>query len=160
MTAEITIENASLRFRIYRNPSPGLKEAVIRSFSKKHRAQTTTEFDALKDINISLKGGDRLGIIGLNGAGKSTLLKMIVGIYPPRSGHIHVQGKITPLIELGTGFDYELSGRENIYLNGALLGRSYKQMKNLEQQVIDFSELEEMIDLPIKYYSSGTRSNG
>ncbi len=80
---------------------------------------------------------------------------MIVGIYPPLSGRIHVQGKITPMIELGTGFDYELSGRENIYLNGALLGRSYKQMKGLEQQIIDFSELGDMIDLPIKYYSSG-----
>ena len=155
MTAEITIQNASLRFRIYRNPSPGLKETIIRQFSKKHRTQSVTEFDALKNINLSLKGGDRLGIIGLNGAGKSTLLKMIVGIYPPAAGNIRVQGKITPMIELGTGFDYELSGRENIYLNGALLGRSYKQMKQLEQQVIDFSELEEMIDLPIKYYSSG-----
>ena len=155
MTAEITIQNASLRFRIYRNPSPGLKETVIRQFSKKHRAQSVTEFDALKNINLSIKGGDRLGIIGLNGAGKSTLLKMIVGIYPPATGNIRVQGKITPMIELGTGFDYELSGRENIYLNGALLGRSYKQMKQLEQQVIDFAELDEMIDLPIKYYSSG-----
>ncbi len=155
MTAEINIENASLRFRIYRNPSPGLKETVVRRFSRKHDHQSVTEFDALKNINLSLRGGDRLGIIGLNGAGKSTLLKTIVGIYPPQQGRIHVQGKITPLIELGTGFDYELSGRENIYLNGALLGRSYKQMKMLEKQVIDFSELDEMIDLPIKYYSSG-----
>lgn len=155
MTAEINIENASLRFRIYRNPSPGLKETVVRQFSRSKHAQSVTEFDALKNVNLSLRGGDRLGIIGLNGAGKSTLLKMIVGIYPPQHGHIHVQGKLTPLIELGTGFDHELSGRENIYLNGALLGRSYKQMKQLEQQVIDFSELDEMIDLPIKYYSSG-----
>jgi ABC-type polysaccharide/polyol phosphate transport system ATPase subunit len=74
---------------------------------------------------------------------------MIVGIYPPQSGRVHVQGKITPMIELGTGFDHELSGRENIYLNGALLGRSYKQMKKLESEIVDFSELAEMIDLPI-----------
>jgi len=114
-----------------------------------------SEFDALKRINLSLRGGDRLGLIGLNGAGKSTLLKMIVGIYPPQAGNIHVQGKITPMIELGTGFDHELSGRENIYLNGALLGRSYKQMRQLEAEIIEFSELGEMIDLPIKYYSSG-----
>jgi len=155
MTAEITIENASLRFRIYRNPSPGLKESVIRRFSRNRHTQSVIEFDALKNVNLSLQGGTRLGIIGLNGAGKSTLLKMIVGIYPPQSGRIHVHGKITPMIELGTGFDYELSGRENIYLNGALLGRSYKQMKQLESEIIDFSELAEMIDLPIKYYSSG-----
>jgi ABC-type polysaccharide/polyol phosphate transport system ATPase subunit len=132
-----------------------LKETVVGQFSKKQGTQLVTEFDALKNINLSLRGGDRLGIVGLNGAGKSTLLKMIVGIYPPHSGHIHVQGKITPMIELGTGFDHELSGRENIYLNGALLGRSYKQMKQLESEIITFSELGEMIDLPIKYYSSG-----
>jgi ABC-type polysaccharide/polyol phosphate transport system ATPase subunit len=155
MTAEINITNASLRFRIYRNPSPGLKEAFVRHFTRKNTAETVAEFDALKDINLSLQGGDRLGVIGLNGAGKSTLLKMIVGIYPPQAGHIHVRGKITPMIELGTGFDHELSGRENIFLNGALLGRSYKQMKQLEQEIIDFSELGEMMDLPIKYYSSG-----
>lgn len=155
MSAQITVTDASLRFRIYRNPSPGLKETVVQQFSKQRQAQLVSEFDALKSINLSLHGGDRLGLIGLNGAGKSTLLKMIVGIYPPQCGHIHVQGKITPMIELGTGFDHELSGRENIYLNGALLGRSYKQMKQLEAEIIEFSELGEMIDLPIKYYSSG-----
>src|SRR5208282_5737196 len=106
MTAEINIQDASLRFRIYRNPSPGLKETVVRQFSKKHQAQLVTEFDALSNINLSLKGGDRLGVIGLNGAGKSTLLKMIVGIYPAHSGEVRVHGKVTPLIELGTGFDH------------------------------------------------------
>jgi ABC-type polysaccharide/polyol phosphate transport system ATPase subunit len=155
VSAEITVTDASLRFRIYRNPSPGLKETIVQQFSKKSREQMVSEFDALKRINLSLRGGDRLGLIGLNGAGKSTLLKMIVGIYPPQAGNIHVQGKITPMIELGTGFDHELSGRENIYLNGALLGRSYKQMRQLEAEIIEFSELGEMIDLPIKYYSSG-----
>lgn len=159
MTAQILVEDASLRFRIYRNPSPGLKESMVRYFKKKSPDEkSVVEFDALKNINLSLTGGTRLGIIGLNGAGKSTLLKMIVGIYPPQSGRIHVEGKITPLIELGTGFDHELSGRENIYLNGALLGRSYKQMKQLESEIIDFSELADMIDMPIKYYSSGMLS--
>lgn len=155
MSAEIIVKDASLRFRSYRNPSPGLKETVVQQFSKKNREQLVTEFDALKRINLSLRGGDRLGLVGLNGAGKSTLLKMLVGIYPPQTGHIYVQGKITPMIELGTGFDHELSGRENIYLNGALLGRSYRQMKQLEEEIIEFSELGDMIDLPIKYYSSG-----
>ncbi len=155
MQAAIDIYNAFLRFRIYRNPSPALKEAVLGLFSRKSDPNAVVEFDALKNIDLHLRGGDRLGVIGLNGAGKSTLLKMIVGIYPPQSGHVQVTGKISPLIELGTGFDFELSGRENIYLNGALLGRSYKQMRELEDQIIAFSELEDKIDLPLKYYSSG-----
>jgi len=154
--ASIEIRNATLRFRIYRNLTPSLKEKIIHLISpSKSCGDEIIEFDALKSLNLSIKGGDRLGIIGLNGAGKSTLLKMIVGIYPPQFGSVHVRGKVTPLIELGTGFDQELSGRENIYLNGALLGRSYKQMRSLEEAVIDFSGLEEKIDMPIKYYSSG-----
>ena len=151
----IDVENAWLKFRIYKNRSPALKEAIISKFKPKPNIAEINEFDALKNINLNLRGGDRVGLVGLNGAGKSTLLKMIVGIYPPKFGKVHVRGKVTPLIELGTGFDVELSGRENIFLNGALLGRSYKQMKSLEQEIIDFSELGEFIDLPIKYYSSG-----
>lgn len=153
--AFIKIENATLRFRVYLDRNPALKETLIAKLTRQGPAQSVIEFDALKNINLLLQGGDRVGVIGLNGAGKSTLLKMIVGIYPPQSGRIFQSGKITPLIELGTGFDTDLSGRENIYLNGSLLGRSYKQMKVLEQEIIEFSELGEQIDLPIKYYSSG-----
>jgi ABC-type polysaccharide/polyol phosphate transport system ATPase subunit len=152
--SHIIIENASLRFRSYRNPSPNLKETFVQKLTKK-KFNGMDEFDALKDINLEIVPGDRLGILGLNGAGKSTLLKMIVGIYPPQTGHVSVRGKITPMIELGTGFDSELSGRENIYLNGTLIGRSYKQMKALEDKIIEFSELGDKIDMPIKYYSSG-----
>ena len=152
--SHIIIQNASLRFRSYRNPSPNLKETFVQKLTKK-KFNGMDEFDALKDINLELVPGDRLGILGLNGAGKSTLLKMIVGIYPPQSGQVSVRGKITPMIELGTGFDSELSGRENIYLNGTLIGRSYKQMKALENKIIEFSELGDKIDMPIKYYSSG-----
>lgn len=155
MNSYIQIEEATLRFRIYRNRTPHLKETVIAKLSGKKGAGEVLEFDALKNINLTLNGGDRLGIVGLNGAGKSTLLKAIVGIYPPQKGSIHVRGKVTPLIELGTGFDHELSGRENIYLNGALLGRSFKQMRSLEEKIIEFSGLEDKIDMPIKYYSSG-----
>lgn len=152
--SHIIVQNASLRFRSYRNPSPNLKETFVDKLTKKNY-NSMQEFDALKDINLEIRPGDRLGILGLNGAGKSTLLKMIVGIYPPQAGHVSVRGKITPMIELGTGFDNELSGRENIYLNGTLIGRSYKQMKQLEEQIIEFSELGDKIDMPIKYYSSG-----
>lgn len=155
MNSYIQIEEATLRFRIYRNRTPHLKETVIAALSGKKGSGEVLEFDALKNINLTLNGGDRLGIVGLNGAGKSTLLKAIVGIYPPQKGSINVRGKVTPLIELGTGFDHELSGRENIYLNGALLGRSFKQMRSLEAAIIEFSGLEDKIDMPIKYYSSG-----
>jgi ABC-type polysaccharide/polyol phosphate transport system ATPase subunit len=152
--SHIIVQNASLRFRSYRNPSPNLKETFVQKITKKS-FNAMDEFDALKNINLELVPGDRLGILGLNGAGKSTLLKMIVGIYPPQAGQVSVRGKITPMIELGTGFDAELSGRENIYLNGTLIGRSYKQMKTLEEKIIEFSELGDKIDMPIKYYSSG-----
>ena len=152
--SHIIVQNASLRFRSYRNPSPNLKETFVDKLTKKNY-NSMQEFDALKNINLEIRPGDRIGICGLNGAGKSTLLKMIVGIYPPQAGQVSVRGKITPMIELGTGFDAELSGRENIYLNGTLIGRSYKQMKQLEEEIIEFSELGDKIDMPIKYYSSG-----
>lgn len=155
MESFISIENASLRFRRWRNPSPALKEAVVAKLGRKSSANAVETFESLKNINLNIKGGDRLGIIGLNGAGKSTLLKMVVGIYTPTQGCVRVNGKITPLIELGTGFDHELSGRENIYLNGSMLGRSFRQMQAYEKEIIEFSELEEFIDQPIKYYSSG-----
>ena len=97
----------------------------------------------------------RLGIVGMNGAGKSTLLKTIAGIYSPHQGRVKVQGRITPLMELGAGFDVEQTGRENIYLNGALLGFSPAEMKLKEQAITEFSELKEFLDMPVKYYSSG-----
>jgi ABC-type polysaccharide/polyol phosphate transport system ATPase subunit len=113
------------------------------------------EFFALRDFNLKIEAGQRLGVIGLNGAGKSTLLKVMVGIYTPTEGSISVNGRVTPMIELGTGFDIELSGRENIYVNGALLGFSRQVMKKREQEIIAFSELGDFIDTPVKYYSSG-----
>jgi ABC-type polysaccharide/polyol phosphate transport system ATPase subunit len=155
MSSLIQLENVSLRFRIYKDPSPTLKEMVVNTLTRRKRLVPVTDFYALKNINLSLSGGDRIGIIGLNGAGKSTLLKMIVGIYPPTTGKIEVHGRVTPMIEIGTGFDVELSGRENIYINGALLGYSREEMKKREKDIIDFSELTEFIDLPIKYFSSG-----
>ncbi len=155
MSSKIVLENVSLKFRIYKDPSPTLKETVVNFLARRKRKVPVTEFYALKNINLSLSGGDRVGIIGLNGAGKSTLLKMIVGIYPPTTGVIEVHGRVTPMIEIGTGFDVELSGRENIYINGALLGYSREEMRIREKDIIEFSELGEFIDLPVKYFSSG-----
>lgn len=122
---------------------------------RNRNTNSSEEFDALKNISLHITDGDRVGIIGLNGAGKSSLLKMIAGIYPPHAGIVRVEGKVTSLIELGTGFDLELSGRENIYLNGTLLGQSYREMKQLESEIIEFSELDDAIAMPLKYYSSG-----
>lgn len=155
MKSTISIEKASLKFTIFTDPTPTLKETVVNGLLRRRKVSHAREFYALKDINLQITGGQRVGIIGLNGAGKSTLLKMIVGIYPPHSGRIEVHGRVTPMIEIGTGFDVELSGRENIYVNGAILGYSPQEMALREKAIIDFSELSEFIDVPVKYYSTG-----
>lgn len=154
MTPRIELENISLKFKIYRNPDPALKERVINFLTRKQLTEVV-EFSALKDINLVIEGGQKVGIIGNNGAGKSTLLKMIAGIYPPHQGRLIIQGSVTPMIELGAGFDFELTGRSNIFLNGAILGISRSEMMRREARIIEFSELGDFIDMPVKYYSSG-----
>jgi ABC-type polysaccharide/polyol phosphate transport system ATPase subunit len=114
-----------------------------------------TRFKALDDVDFSVKQGEVLGIIGTNGAGKSTLLKLLARISEPTSGRLTVQGKIAPLIEVGAGLIADLSGRENVYLNGIILGMSYAQIKKKFDEIVGFAELEEFIDTPIKRYSSG-----
>jgi ABC-type polysaccharide/polyol phosphate transport system ATPase subunit len=155
MNPQIKIDDVSLVFHLYSDPTPTLKEAVVNRLLRRKRVNERREFFALQDINLTIEGGDRVGVIGLNGAGKSTLLKMIVGIYPPHKGRVEVHGRVTPMIEIGTGFDVELSGRENIFLNGAILGYSPKEMQLREQEIIDFSELGDFINMPVKYYSTG-----
>jgi len=155
MKTIIETENISVRFRIYHNPIPSLKDLVVNQFAGKKNRDNFTEFYALRDLTMKVESGDRLGIVGLNGAGKSTLLKTIAGIYFPHKGKITVNGRMTPLMELGAGFDAEQTGRENIFLNGALLGFSPAEMKKKEQAIAEFSELGEFLDLPVKYYSSG-----
>ena len=155
MNTLIDLENVSIKFRIYHNPIPSFKESLVNRISGKKNRDDYTEFYGLNKITLSIKPGERLGIIGMNGAGKSTLLKTIAGIYAPHQGHVRVQGRITPLMELGAGFDAEQTGRENIYLNGALLGFSPVEMKEKEEAIAEFSELKEFLDMPVKYYSSG-----
>jgi len=155
MSVNISLENVSLKFRIYRNPMPNLKETFVNLVTHKRHLDDVVEFYALKNICINFHSGDRVGIIGLNGAGKSTLLKTIAGIYPPHEGIIKISGLVTPMIELGAGFDPELSGRQNIYLNGAILGFSKEAMQQREKDIVEFSELSDFINLPVKYYSSG-----
>lgn len=117
--------------------------------------ETKTGFTALDNISFEIKRGETVGIIGPNGSGKSTILKLIAGVMSPTSGKVFTTGKISPLIELGAGMHPELTGRENIYLNGAILGLKRKQIQQYMQEIIDFSEIEEFIDQPIKHYSSG-----
>ena len=155
MNAFIHLEEVSVKFRIYHNPIPSFKEFFINRINGKKERDSYTEFYGLNRVTLEVRPGDRLGIVGVNGAGKSTLLKTIAGIYSPHQGRVRVQGRITPLMELGAGFDAEQTGRENIYLNGALLGYSPAEMRKKEAAIVSFSELEEFLDLPLKYYSSG-----
>jgi len=156
MNALIDIQNVSLKFRIYRNPIPSLKEAFVNVVLRRsQKLDSVVEFYALNNISLNISGGQRLGVIGMNGAGKSTLLKTIAGIYTPHTGRILTYGHVTPMIELGAGFDPEKTGLANIYLNGALFGKSQKEMKLVEKWIVDFSELGDFINLPVKYYSSG-----
>lgn len=117
--------------------------------------KTVDKFTALDNISFEINPGECVGIIGPNGSGKSTILKLIAGVMSPSSGTIHVHGKISPLIELGAGMHPELSGRENIYLNGAILGLKRKEIDKNFQSIVDFSEMSEFIDQPVKHYSSG-----
>lgn len=117
--------------------------------------KTVNRFTALKDISFEIQKGESVGLIGPNGSGKSTILKLIAGVMSPTTGKIHIHGKISPLIELGAGMHLELTGRENIYLNGAILGLKKKEIDRSFQSIIEFSELSEFIDQPVKHYSSG-----
>ena len=155
MSAYIKLENISVRFKIYHNPSPSLKDIVVNMLTGNRNLNKVSGFYALDHLSLMINAGDRVGLIGMNGAGKSTLLKTISGIYHPHYGRLVVKGRVTPLMELGAGFDVEQSGRSNIYLNGALLGFSPAVMKKKEREIEEFSELGEFLDLPVKYYSSG-----
>lgn len=154
MSAEtiIKVKNATVRFNKATENYNGLKEYVIKMLKGELMFQ---EFLALKDVNLEVKKGESWGLIGTNGSGKSTLLKLICGILKPYKGAVEVHGKIAPLIELGAGFDPQLTARENIYLNGALLGHKKAFMDRHFNEIIEFAELGDFIDVPIKNFSSG-----
>lgn len=148
----ISVDHVSVRFRMASDRVGTLKEFVIRSVTKKI---SYTEFWALRDVTFEIKKGDVLGIIGRNGAGKSTLLKVISGIMKPTAGTTVNHGNIVPMLELGSGFDFDLSGRENIFLNGAILGYSEEFLLKKYEEILAFSELEQFMEVPLRNYSSG-----
>lgn len=144
----VELRDVSVRYPSQRIPT--LKEWVVRS-----RAARPAAVDALRDVTLSVEAGEAFGVIGSNGAGKSTLLRVIAGIIPPSRGEVVTRGALAPIIELGTGFDGELSGRENVFFNGSLLGRSRAFMKRCEAEIIEFSGLAPHIDAPLRTYSTG-----
>ncbi len=150
----IEVENVSMKFNVYKENVDNLKELFVRKLKREKKVKTN-EFIALNDISISIKKGESVGLVGANGSGKSTLLKIIAGVLKPTKGSVRCNGSIAPLIELGAGFDHELTARENIFLNGALLGYPKKFLVEKFDEIIEFAELEEFVDVPIKNYSSG-----
>ncbi|MDH4359060.1 MAG: ABC transporter ATP-binding protein [Candidatus Berkelbacteria bacterium] len=153
----IKIEKLSKKYRLgAREPYYSLRDKISELFKfKGHGRGKTKEFWALKDINLAVKQGEALGIIGRNGAGKSTLLKILSQITPPTKGKITMRGRVASLLEVGTGFHPELTGRENIYLNGAILGMSRREINRKFDEIVAFSEIEKFLDTPVKRYSSG-----
>lgn len=151
----ISVDNVSMRFNLAREKVDSLKEYIIKAMKGKIQFD---EFWALKDVSFTVNRGDSVGLIGLNGSGKSTMLKCIARVLKPTKGSVSVNGTVAPLIELGAGFDFDLTGKENIYLNGALLGRSRKTMDDALEDIIEFSELRDFMDVPMKNYSSGMLS--
>ena len=151
----IDVDHIDMEFILNKQKVDNLKEFVIRKIKGNIEV---AKFKALDDITFQVRKGERLAIMGLNGAGKSTLLKAIVGVYKPTAGKVTKHGVMAPLIELGAGFDPEYTGKENIYLYGAILGYSREFLDTKIQDIIDFSELGDFINVPIKNYSSGMKS--
>ncbi len=152
MSKMVEVDNVSMMFNLHSERIDNIKEYIIRLLKKELFFK---EFWALRNISFQIDKGDSLGIIGLNGSGKSTLLKVVAGILKPTLGEVVSYGNVAPLIELGAGFDADLSARENIFLNGAILGYSREYMEEKFEEIVSFAELEEFIDVPIKNYSSG-----
>lgn len=151
----ISVQNVTMSFNLNKEKVDNLKEYVIKLITHKLEFK---KFHALQNISFDVKKGEHLAILGFNGAGKSTLLKTIVGVYKPTSGKIEKQGVIAPLLELGAGFDPNYSGKENIFLYGAILGYSREYIQSKYDGIVEFSELGNFINVPLKNYSSGMRA--
>lgn len=148
----IKVDNVSMKFNLGKDKVNTLKEFLIK---KAKRQIKTEEFWALKNISVEVRPGEVLGLVGSNGAGKSTLLKVIAGVMKPTIGTVSKQGSIAPMIELGAGFDMELTAQENVFLNGAILGYTKEFLESKYNEIVDFSELSAFMDVPVRNFSSG-----
>ena len=148
----IEVKNVSMRFRIANDRISSIKEYAIARFRGKLQYN---EFEALKNVSFDVRHGEVVGLIGHNGAGKSTVLKVVSGILKPTEGGVRVAGNVAPMLELGSGFDFDMTGRENIFLNGAILGYSEDFLKSKYDEIVAFSEIGQFIDVPLRNYSSG-----
>ncbi|MBS3735236.1 MAG: ABC transporter ATP-binding protein [Phycisphaerae bacterium] len=154
--AGIELAGVSLRFRRYADQTPSFRQTILNAVLRRNYS-SASEFWLYRDLNLSIAHGERVGVIGRNGAGKTTLLKVILGIYTPTAGRVRVRGLIAPLIELTAGLNIELSGWENIFLMGSLLGLSTEQMKQRAGDILRFAELEDFAGMPMKYFSAGMK---
>lgn len=152
METMIEVRDVSMRFRMANDRISSIKEYAIARLRGKLKYN---EFEALKHVSFDVKRGEVMGLIGHNGAGKSTLLKVISGILKPTEGSVIVRGNVAPMLELGSGFDFDMTGRENIFLNGAILGYSEEFLKSKYEEIVAFSEIGPFIDMPLRNYSSG-----
>ena len=148
----IEADHLSMMFNMSREKVDSLKEYVIRLVK---RQLLFKEFWAVKDLSFTIRRGERVGLIGHNGSGKSTTLKMVCGVLKPTKGRVSVRGKVAPLLELGAGFDYNLTARENVFLNGAILGFSRSKMRDRYENIMEFAELKEFEDVALKNFSTG-----
>ena len=149
----IKVNNVSMKFNLGIEKNFSLKQFFIDVLSRKKKEKN--EFWALSDVNFEVKKGEVVGFVGSNGAGKSTLLKVIAGVMKPTNGNIEVYGNICPMIELGAGFDMDLTARENIFLNGAVMGYSKEFIEAKFDEIVEFSELKDFLDVPVRNFSSG-----
>ena len=148
----IEVQNVTMQYAIANDRVSNIKEYIIKRIQKR---LTYEYFKALDDVSFTVKKGEVLGLIGHNGAGKSTILKIISGIVKPTNGSVQIAGNVVPMLELGSGFDFDMTGRENIFLNGAILGYSEEFLKKKYDEIVDFSEIGQFIDVPLRNYSSG-----
>lgn len=148
----VKVDHVSMKFNLSSEKFDSFKEYVIKSIKNQVSFE---EFWALRDVSFEVMAGDSLGLVGLNGSGKSTMLKTIAGVLKPTEGKVYVNGDVAPLIELGAGFDMDLTARENVFLNGALLGHSRKEMETYYDDIVEFSELQNFMNVPVKNFSSG-----
>lgn len=148
----IEVKNVKMKFKMSDEPLNSLKEIFTKAVTGKLKFN---EFFALDDVSFTVEKGETLGLIGTNGAGKSTTLKVISGILKPTEGEVITRGNIVPMLELGAGFDLELTGKENIYLNGSILGYTKEYLESKYDEIVEFAEIREFIDMPIRNYSSG-----